>query len=1317
MRKFLPITLLFFTLTSVLRSQQTTSVLIIYEGKKELSNLAIGDARQCATLLGHFRTNVTVKSEAEYNAGEVQSFDVGFYIGYSLQCTPSSAVMKDVYERTKTFVWIYSGAIAFNAKYPFAHRFGFEPLTIDTASGFESVHRGSSVFTKEEPNITVTRITDASRCSTMATAASKKSIIPYILRSKTFWFVTDLPFALATESDRYLLFADMLHDILGEQHETSHRALIRIEDVHPFEDPDRLRAVANILSSENVPFLIALVPFYVDPSNGIHVSLSDKPDFVDAIRYMVRHGGSVILHGSTHQYKGVTAADYEFWDAGKDQGHPIRGESIEYIRKKIFMALEECIRNGIYPISWETPHYTGSQITYDAVATIFSSAIEQRMAINDPDYSQFFPYIIERDLHGQKLYPENLGFIPFDPEDPQLSIDQVTELLRHAQTNLAVRDGFASCFYHSFVPLENLVRLVQGIKSQGYTYIDLKEFSNSVTLSDKAILTGASTVSLSLHDQFLREYYHDRKGEIVNTTVLPQRFTGKITRTVSLEDGGLYLATPTEVRIHTPTIWEKVKRIMTDVREYVFPPKKIRTEARVVMYWDASAVGGAMKDQKSFRQAFRWLHIPVDTIPTQVKIDLRQYNLLIVPYNVVDKLSGDQISAIVEWVRTGGNCITDGKSDLSIELGIKYTGATLPLIRLRDRLFPEEPIAWKIPESYTKFESEEYDQVFAVEEETEAPVVIGRSFEDGKFLYLGARFDPISDAGFSRFPFLLEYVQRFFSLSPVVKRDALELYFDPGYRNTISIEDLVQRWAANGVRAIHAAAWHTYPKYTYDYERLIELCHANGMLVYAWIEPPQVSQKFWLEHTQWREKNYLGKDVRASWRYPMAMTDRACLQEMTHEYRTFLRSFDFDGVNIAEVYFESGVNGPEEPSFLTPMHVSARNDFKNEHGFDPAKLLDSASSYFWKKNPTAWKKFEDYRVEKLRWVNEKLLQLAEEIRRTRTGFDVVYTALDNLGSPSLRRSQGVDVETILALRKTYQFRLLVEDPLARWSEDPRRYIDIANEYKRRGISDVMLDLNILGFRNAEQPTIFPTLIQTGLEAFALTSVAFQHADRTVLYAESSVNPQDFPMLCFAAASRVHVQRTDFGYQVSSPVSFSLSLGEEVPFITIDNAIHSSSGDGKYLIPAGNHSIRAKGIREHMFSTNLVHANILSITGNLLYEREEERSLDFGYTADMRCLVSLNKAPVTLFIDGVESPLQVLKGNDRFSLFLPPGRHHIHIVTKSTVSYGVDITSWWSSTMIVVFGFIAVSVLMIFYFIVRLRLKTLFPANNRTSADT
>ena len=48
--------------------------------------------------------------------------------------------------------------------------------------------------------------------------------------------------------------------------------------------------------------------------------------------------------------------------------------------------------------------------------------------------------------------------------------------------------------------------------------------------------------------------------------------------------------------------------------------------------------------------------------------------------------------------------------------------------------------------------------------------------------------------------------------------------------------------------------WHEYPKFTYDYDRLLRLCHAYGIVVYVWIEPPQISQKFYNDHPHGAKK-------------------------------------------------------------------------------------------------------------------------------------------------------------------------------------------------------------------------------------------------------------------------------------------------------------------------------------------------------------------------------------------------------------------------------------------------------------------------------
>jgi uncharacterized protein YdaL len=1280
---------------------QTQRVAVYFEGPAAEENLGRGDAYQLAQLMGHFRTETEVRSVEEYRTGDMNAFDAVFFIGYTLRCSTPDTFLRDMHARRRTAVWLHTGMLAYAQRFDLGERCGFVPAEMDTVRGWTRVQRGEEKFTKTEPNITLCRVTDGTRCTVLATAHSRrKGSTPYIMRSGNFWYVADTPFALVDERDRYFLFADMLHDMLGEDHPESHRAIVRIEDVHPLEDPDRLRDIADLLAEEKVPFLIALVPYYINPERGIRVSLTDKPDFVDAIHYMVQKGGAVVLHGATHQYRGVTAADYEFWDI--NAGGPLEHETVQYVRAKVINSLEECLRNGIYPIIWETPHYTGSMTTYDAVSTMFSSAMEQRSAINSAAYGQIFPYIIRKDIHGQKIYPENLGYVQFDPSDPEVSRRQVGFMLGHAAVNLAVRDGFASFFFHSFVPHENLRRLVRGIRSLGYRFMDPQRAHNRVQMQDKAILTGGGEISIELRDQYLREYWFARNGELLRTEVSTSRMTGVVKRDITLKDGTLYLATPTEIRQYDEGLFDGIARKLRAWYDAVFEEEDARQELRAAVLYDSTATGGGMRDQRSFFRALGFLGVDADTLHLGARFDGAADRLLIVPYAAVEKLENPQFSELVEWIRGGGFAVTDGYSEFSLELGITYTGSTVRLTGLRERLYPEDAVRWHAPSPFRKFEVLADDVVYASDPETEAPVVIGRAFGKGRFLYLGTRFDPHSDMGYSRYPFLLQYLARDMDLHPVVRRDALEMYFDPGFRSAIPVESLVRRWVEHGVRAVYVGSWHDYHTYTYDYERLIRLCHENGILVYAWLEPPQISHKFWEEHPEWREKNVYGQDLRASWRYPLAMTDSACVATMMREFGRFLRTHDFDGVNIGETYFESDVRGAAEAGNYSPMHPSARREFARRRGFDPALLFDSESTKYWKRNPEALRQFEDYRVDVVVEMHRRLLQLAHEIRRERPGFSVLVTMLDNLGSPELRASQGIDIERIIALRRQYPFTLIVEDPMARWSEDPRRYHEIAQKY--RGIlgEDFMLDVNILSFRSEERPTRFPTLVQSGIEAFALYHVSSSEVLRTVVYAESSVNPHDFPLLAYASTGMVDLRHVDGGYEVYAPHAVTLQLRSERKFILVDGALRTSAGDGRFLLPAGRHRVQLASEGEEIFASGALHASLLSCTGTLLSLEEGERSVSFRYESAERCYVTINKKPIEILIDGVKQASPVREGIERYSVQLPPGAHSVRIITSSTVAHGIDLTSLWSSTLIVLFGAVALVLLILLYLTSRIR---------------
>ena len=1286
-------------LVSTAAAQQRVAV--YFEGPAVEENLGRGDAYQLAQLMGHFNTTTSVRSVVDFKRGDLEGLDAVFFIGYTLDCAPPAVFMQAMADRAGTTVWLHTGMLAFGAAHDLDSRYGFKPTVIDTVKGWTRVIRGEDTFTKTEPNITLCRVTDPGRCRVVAEAHSRrKGRTPYILNSGAFWYVADSPFAFAEERDRYLLFADVLHEILGENHPESHRAILRIEDVHPLEEPDRLREMADLLYDEDVPFLVSIIPFYIDPERGLRVSLTDKPEFVDAIRYMVEHGGTVAMHGATHQYKGITAADYEFWDVY--HGGPLQNESLEYVRTKVHTSLEECIRNGIYPILWETPHYTASMITYDAVSDIFSSAMEQRCAINHSDYTQFFPYIIERDIHGQKIYPENLGYVPLDPQDPEKSRRQVELMIGHARVNLGVRDGFASAFYHSFVPHENLQRLVRGFKDLGYSFVDLQRERNVVQLRDKAIVTGGGKITLELQDQYLREYWFARNGELARSAISPTRLSGVVHREVRVDDGELYLATPTELRGYEEGFVDGIMRKLHGWYAELFEEEDARHALRVALLWDSTATGGGMRDQQSFANAFRYIGVDVDTLHFGDRFDADRYTLLVVPQPAVERLRNPLFSDLIEWIRAGGMAITDGYNEFALELGMEYTGNSIGVLGLREHLYPEDNVQWHVSTPFRKFEVQADDIIFASDPESGSPIVIGRRFGEGRFLYIGTRFDPLSGGGFSRYPFLLQYVASYLELHPVFRRDGLELFFDPGFRSAIPVEALVRRWIEHGVRAIHVGNWHEYASYTYDYDRLIRLCHENGILVYAWLEAPQVSHKFWEEHPEWREKNVHGEDNRASWRYPLAMTDSAAVSAMLRKFRQFLRVYDFDGVNIAETYFESDVRGPKEPGSFAPMHPSARKEFAQRRGFDPIKLFDKTSQYYWQMNAAAWKAFEDYRVDKVVEMHQRLLGLAYEIREEKPGFGVVVTMLDNIGTPELRRSQGIDIERILELHERYPFTLVVEDPMARWSEHPDRYRGIARMYRERLGDDFALDINILSFRSEEKPTMFPTLVQSGLEAFALSRISSEEVTRTLMYAESSINAQDLPLMSFASTGQARILTTNEGYKVHSPLSLTMQLGREQRFILIDGKVRTSAGDGRFLIPAGTHQIVLTDEGEGLFDPNTLHATLLSCTGNVLAIDEGERSVRFDYESDERCYATFNKRPLEVFVDGTLLETPIREGVERYSILLPEGRHSVRVITQGTVSYSIDLTSLWSSTFIVLFGLLSLVLLSAMYLIVRIR---------------
>ena len=319
------------------------------------------------------------------------------------------------------------------------------------------------------------------------------------MRSGNLTYLGEVPFAYMAHDDRYLAFADLLYDVLAPTAVARHRALVRIEDVGPDADPAELRAVADYLASRKVPFTVAVYPRYRDPkgvNNGGQsedYTLKQRPQVVSALKYMVSRGGTLLLHGYTHQYStvanpydGVSANDFEFYKAHVDANDnviydgPVPGDSTAWATSRINGGLNEFAFAGLAkPTIFEFPHYAASAVDYRTAATKFATRYDRGLyypgvlSKTTVDQTrilgQFFPYLV-RDVYGTAVIPENIGNVepePFNQHPARLPAD----LVASASRNLAIRDGVASFFYHPYLGTTYLAQTVEGIQGLGYTFV------------------------------------------------------------------------------------------------------------------------------------------------------------------------------------------------------------------------------------------------------------------------------------------------------------------------------------------------------------------------------------------------------------------------------------------------------------------------------------------------------------------------------------------------------------------------------------------------------------------------------------------------------------------------------------------------------------------------------------------------------------------------------------------------------------------------------------------------------------------------------
>ena len=614
-------------------------------------------------------------------------------------------------------------------------------------------------------------------------------------------------------------------------------------------------------------------------------------------------------------------------------------------------------------------------------------------------------------------------------------------------------------------------------------------------------------------------------------------------------------------------------------------------------------------------------------------------------------LRDGEAAAGADWaasVASGAYLILEGDSETGRWFGFRPAARRVRAVSVEDLRYPRLEIVWERPVEVPVFDLPGEARVFARERWSGAPLVAG--FRRGAGAVLWLALSPGSQ-GYERFPYLLHALSDL-GLSPPFRSRRLWAFFDSSYRARVDPDYLADRWRRAGICGLHIAAWHFFepdPAKDDYLRRLIESCHRRGILAYAWLELPHVSEKFWEEHPAWREKTALLGDANLDWRKLMNLQNGECFRAAATGVRGLLARFDWDGANLAELYFES-LQGHQNPSRFTPMNEDVRRDFLGQAGFDPLELFDRSSGRHWSRNATGLRKFLDFRAGLARGLQAQWLAVMESVRRSKPDLDLVLTHVDDRLDPGMRAALGADSASVLPLLDRYRFTFLVEDPATVWHLGPERYEDLAARYNALTAhrDRLAIDINIV----ERYQDVYPTRQQTGTELLQLVGRASRVFPRVALYFENSILAADVPWLASAAAAVNRFESERDQLLVESPNGVGIAWRGAA---LVDGSLWPAADGETLWLPAGRHRVEP--------APRFPAVRLLDLTGELMGAGSLAGGSEFSYRSDARAFAVVDQRPHRVEIDGTVVQPRILDTVSGFTLCLPRGQHLVRIYTE------------------------------------------------------
>jgi hypothetical protein len=241
----------------------------------------------------------------------------------------------------------------------------------------------------------------------------------------------------------------------GKQH-----ALLRLEDVGPggeygnLEGLGKLRAVLDYVSSEQIPYHIAVIPRMISLETGIvwqERGIDDpKPDsittsMIGLLQEAQRRGAVLGMHGYSHQYGDSLRPDNSHNSGtGAEFNIPGAPETMQpaFAAERISRSLAAFDRAGLTPSFWESPHYKDTR-DQEKVFRSYMGLLYQPDLFSLRSFKDLTAYE-STNTYGKSTLGSIYIPAPFKYVSDAASVDRI--LAKAADDN-----GLASMYFHPFL--------------------------------------------------------------------------------------------------------------------------------------------------------------------------------------------------------------------------------------------------------------------------------------------------------------------------------------------------------------------------------------------------------------------------------------------------------------------------------------------------------------------------------------------------------------------------------------------------------------------------------------------------------------------------------------------------------------------------------------------------------------------------------------------------------------------------------------------------------------------------------------------------